>query len=539
MPTLQPGSTSQAFDVDIGQTVSVTPGSGGTMLVEYTTNSETDIRNGSATWLAWTAGTVSSATSDVAMFPLFARVTAYTAAGSYELSGSGLRAVPNQYLAWKSDVVSARDAVSATSLVAAAGASSSALSSAASLNAMVVGDSQLDRTFLKTATEDGLVGYGALNHANMAMGQAWEWATNADQAVIGDTCALVMARMAAIKAVQCDIRFLSLGTNDIWGSLLTADQTIDGLAEVFDALSDKPIIYIPITPRSFIDADKVGYALRVNRWAAAQQAVRKNLIVVERAVDAIIDPASTQFVAASGLLDGAVHWNNAGAVKIGAAVASRLSGLYPSRARLVASAADAYPTNNASNQLLPSPILSGTTGGKTATGGGTAPTGNVAAGFDVDHAVAGAGACACSIVARSDGIGSDQRLQISGAALNDRWVFRNTGNISAGVSAGEILQALADIRVSSHTNLNAITLFIQTQVDGGSINYFHALRNDANNVAYGADFVGGVQRTLNVAIPSGTTISALQVRVEIRFGTAGGAADVLIGRPTLWNLSRA
>lgn len=121
MPTLQPGSTSQAFNVDIGQTVSVTPGSGGTMLVEYTTNSETDIRNGSATWQAWTAGTVSAATSDVAMFPMFARVTAYTAAGSYELSGSGLRAVPNQYLAWKLDVVSARDPVSAAAVVGAAG----------------------------------------------------------------------------------------------------------------------------------------------------------------------------------------------------------------------------------------------------------------------------------------------------------------------------------------------------------------------------------------------------------------------------------
>lgn len=126
MPTLQPGSTSQAFDVDIGQTVSATPGSGGTMLVEYTTNSEIDIRNGSATWQAWTAGTVSSAASDVAMCPLFARVTAYTAAGQYDLSGSGLRAVPSQYLAWKSDVVSARDLASATAVVSAGRGAASA-----------------------------------------------------------------------------------------------------------------------------------------------------------------------------------------------------------------------------------------------------------------------------------------------------------------------------------------------------------------------------------------------------------------------------
>lgn len=435
--------------------------------------------------------------------------------------------------------VSGQIAAGAAAVVGAAGASAAAYSSAAAPTAIAVGDSQLDRTFLSSATENSLVGYGALNHANMVLGQAWEWASGADQAIIGDSTDDVLARIADIRAVDCDLRFLSLGTNDIWGDLRTGEQTISGLAQVLNELSDKPLIYIPITPRSFVDAGKVGYALQVNRWAAAQQATRRNLIVVEKAVDAIIDSTSTQFVAASGMLDGSVHWNNAAAVKIGAAVASRLSGLYPGRARLVASAADAYPTNNASNQLLPSPILSGTSGGKTATGGGTVPTGNVAAGFDVDHAVAGAGACACSIVARSDGIGSDQRLQISGAALNDRWVFRNTGNISAGVSAGEILQALADIRVSSHTNLNAITLFIQAQVDGGSINYFHALRNDANNVTYGADFVGGIQRTLEAAIPSGTTISALQVRVEIRFGTAGGAADVLIGRPTLWNLSRA
>jgi lysophospholipase L1-like esterase len=423
-------------------------------------------------------------------------------------------------------------------VVGSAGAGIGAYASARPPVAVAVGDSQLDRTFLTTATETSLVGYGALNHANMGLGQAWDWASGADQAVIGDTCALVLDRMAEIRAMDCDLRFLSLGTNDIWGSLLTGEQTIVGLAQVFDALSDKPLIFIPITPRSFVDVDKVSYALQVNRWAAAQQSVRRNMIVIERAVDAIIDPTSTQFIAASGLLDGAVHWNNAGAVKVGAAIAARLAGLYPGRARMVSFAGDAYPTNNASNQLLPSPVLSGTSGGKTATGGGTAPTGNVAAGFDVDHAAAGTGACACSLVARADGIGGDQRLQISGAAANDRWTFRNTGNITQGVSPGEVLQALGDIRISSHTNLSAISLFIQAQVDGGSINYIHALRNSAADAAYGAGFVGGIQRTIAAALPAGSTITTLQFRIDVRFGSAGGAADVLLGRPNFWNLSR-
>lgn len=426
----------------------------------------------------------------------------------------------------------------ASLIVGAAGAATAAYSISATPVAMVVGDSQLDRTFLSSATENSLVGYGALNHANIFLGQAWDWAVGADQAVIGDSTDDVLARMSSIKSVSCDFRFLSLGTNDIWGDLRTGTETIAGLSQVFDALSDKPLIYIPITPRNFIDADKVGYALEVNRWAINQQKVRTNLIVVEKVVDSLINATSTQFVATSGLLDGAVHWNNAGAVKVGSAIANKLSGAFPSRARLVSSAADAYPTTNASTQLLPSPILAGTTGGKTTTGGGTAPTGDVATGFDVDHAVAGAGACACSVVSRSDGIGNDQRLQITGAVLNDRWTFRNTGNITSGVSAGDILQALADIRVSSHTNLTSISLLIQCQIDGGSVNYFYALRNDANNVAYGSDFVGGIQKTLASSLPTGTTITALQFRVEIRFGTAGGAADILIGRPSFWNLSR-
>jgi hypothetical protein len=134
MPTLQPGSTSQYFDVDIGQTVTVTPGSGGTMLVEYTTDDEATIRNGSATWQAWTLGAVSSATSDVCMFPMFARVTAYTSEGSYEVKGSGTQAALSDSVAWKSDVVSARNAASAAAVVGAAGSQRVILGDSAETN---------------------------------------------------------------------------------------------------------------------------------------------------------------------------------------------------------------------------------------------------------------------------------------------------------------------------------------------------------------------------------------------------------------------
>lgn len=121
MQTVVKGTTSQAFDVDVGQTVTVTPGSGSSMLVEYTTDGEVAIRNNSATWQAWTAGTVSVVTSDVCMYPLYARVTAYTASGSYDVAGSGLQDTRSNSVAWKRDVVSPRDSSSSAAVVGAAG----------------------------------------------------------------------------------------------------------------------------------------------------------------------------------------------------------------------------------------------------------------------------------------------------------------------------------------------------------------------------------------------------------------------------------
>lgn len=229
MPTLQPGSTSQAFDVDIGQTVSVTPGSGGTMLVEYTTNSETDIRNGSATWQAWTAGTVSTATSDVAMFPLFARVTAYTAGGSYELSGSGLRAVPNQYLAWKSDVVSARDSVSAAAAVAAGG-------SVAGRGMLLFGDSFAFQSWNIDSTQNKLSSRGYAPVANMLLGNPLRPKVNAG--VNGNTTAQMRARLQSDLApfIQPgDVVFVNGGINDIVAGV-SAATTVENMRAICQAI---------------------------------------------------------------------------------------------------------------------------------------------------------------------------------------------------------------------------------------------------------------------------------------------------------------
>jgi len=58
----------------------------GTMTVQYTTSPFSAIAAGTATWITWTAGTVSSATGDVPWGPIMAvRASAATSNGTFEV----------------------------------------------------------------------------------------------------------------------------------------------------------------------------------------------------------------------------------------------------------------------------------------------------------------------------------------------------------------------------------------------------------------------------------------------------------------------
>lgn len=67
-------------------TVTAVPGAGGTLLVEHSTSSRSEVGAGTATWIAWSHGAVASAISDTLLSPVTAlRFTATTAAGVYEV----------------------------------------------------------------------------------------------------------------------------------------------------------------------------------------------------------------------------------------------------------------------------------------------------------------------------------------------------------------------------------------------------------------------------------------------------------------------
>lgn len=420
--------------------------------------------------------------------------------------------------------------------------------------AMLDGDSKTANEWLTTVTENASVGVGVVNHANILGGRFLSVLEN--KGVVGNTTDDMLARLQTsldyCVANRIGTVFLSLGTNDLFATTpRSADYVTSNLQTIVSAFLRIGcfVIWMNETPRSGSPtAAQVQAQLKVNRWGREYE--RNNpMFSVFDAAAVMVDPTSTAFAPRSGSLasGSSVHFNNWMAAQLGAAFKARYAALYPTTVDLIATAADTYATNSASGQVWSNPLFAGAVASPnasffTATGGGSLPTGTVGTGVQVDHSAGATGDCVCSVVANADGIGSAQRCVIGGvtpSAANGRWAIRNQANMTSGVSPGDLIELEADVRVSGHTDLVALPLFLQAQVDGGTIVFAHDNRNDAANVAYPASFVGGTMRTRRLRMPSGTAVTALQWRVEPRFGAAGtGAATVDVSRVSVRNLTR-
>lgn len=411
---------------------------------------------------------------------------------------------------------------------------------------MLFGDSMVEREWLDNSTAQDKVGYGWLNHANLLSGQGWDVVYNYGLTgrVTGEAVALLPEIVPLARS--CGFVIVSIGTNDIYADLRSADYIINRQQMIFDQLLDTgaTVIALHMTPRTYVDATKLMTQYKVNDFLQNFQARNPGFFHFD-ASPAIIDPTSTQGAPASNVLlsGSAVHFSNYGAHLVGRKFNTDFGALVRPTSRLASSSADAHAIDSNSYQAWRNPLMlvaGGTAGTKTATGGGTSPTGTVPDYMQVDHVVAGTGACACTWIPRSDGLGNDLQLIISGAAANDRWTVRNAVNLTAsGLSPGDLVQCEAEIIVDSHTNLAALPLFLQFQVDGGSTLQGNDMRNDTNNITYAQTFTGGKYKTRPIRIPPGSALTAMQWRVEPRFVTASGAATIRIGRVSIRNLTRA
>ena len=406
---------------------------------------------------------------------------------------------------------------------------------------MLFGDSHVSREHLNVGTTDvSNINYGMLNHANILGGRRWEITYNFG--VSGESALQMLSRIDAALAVvgDVDVVLISAGTNDIFSEGATSAVTISRLETIFRAFLAKGVFVIwkNEMPRTFIDATKVRYQHDLNAWGREFERTNPGFSVFDAAA-VVVNPTSTQYQAATNMLQDGVHWSNYGACLVGKAFAAKYSSMFLPRANLISSASDTYAVNSSSGQIFNNPLFSGTGGTKTATGGGTAPTGTVADLVNVDHPVNTAGTCTASLVTQADGFGQAQRVVIANNGASDRFLVQTINQITDGVSPGDLIEAEADIRIASHTNLSSVTLILRTAVDGGTVVIATDCRYATGDIAMPADYIGRSYRTRRLRIPAGAAITTLQPRVEVRFTTAtGGGATVDVGRLSIRNLTR-
>jgi len=107
MPTIAvpAGGYSVPFQVYPGTLVSATPGSGGSVRVEYTKSGDAAVKNGTAAWTVWPKGTTSSAQQDVVSEYFWVRFYATTVAGTFSVDqspGTYPEALVNDWLSARS-----------------------------------------------------------------------------------------------------------------------------------------------------------------------------------------------------------------------------------------------------------------------------------------------------------------------------------------------------------------------------------------------------------------------------------------------------
>lgn len=413
---------------------------------------------------------------------------------------------------------------------------------------LLFGDSMVAREWLISATETSKVGYGWINHANAILGQPFDVVGN--YAVTGYTCDQTMGTIGAAEVGQMSSGYIivSCGTNDVFANGDRASTVVPKIKAILGRLADTGalVIWMNLTPRTFVNQTQAEDLININYQITAWAQGQRNILVFD-AASVIVNPTSNQYIPTSGYNDGAVHLNNSGASLVGAAFATFMQYRVFPRSNLISTIADTYTVSTDSVQIWSNPLMQGTGGTFAATGGGATPTGTAPDTVQVDHAVNTTGDCVVSVATRTvaddgDTIGSSVILTIGGvtpAGANDRWTIRNSGNISTGASPGDWLQLECAVKIAAQTNLSGLPFFAQFQTNTSAVCTAYDLRHDTNNVTYQSGFTGGKLRTLPFQLPAGTTLSALQWRLEPRFTTAGGTATIRLGRVSMRNLTRA
>lgn len=382
-------------------------------------------------------------------------------------------------------------------------------------------------TFINLQRQDDR---GWFFYANSQLGLPFQLVCNAG--VAGEKTSDLLLRIARdVLAYSPDVCFVMGGVNDISNGV-TAAAIIANLQSVYQQLTAKliTVVALTITPygsgHASYNATNVQTMLTVNKWIRQYCAATPGMICVDTFA-ALVNPTGSG-AAASGMMYDGLHPAPKGALAMGTAIKTVLTGRFPAGQYLVSSNSDNYGADAGNSNIWDN--------GPWTTSGGTvnAPaTGSAAAGHIID--ATGSLTAVASVPARSDGIGYNQRLVLTPAANNDSGKIRWSGNLlNSRLSAGSWRLAF-DLSIAgvSAANVKYINIYLSATIGGTFLN-LATLCNASSNGTPGADIVG--PQYIDFVVPSGTVTTCV-LNVEAVFNGAGSALTMDIGRESLERLA--
>lgn len=306
------------------------------------------------------------------------------------------------------------------------------------------------------------------------------------------------------------------GINDVLNGRTYADITAD-LDAIYSALSASGIktiaclIYPLGSGHAGFTAANNNLIVAVNKWISAYCAEHDNIVLADTYA-ALIDVTATSPAAlAARLKTDNLHTSANGARAAGLAVWNAVSSMVRDASYHVTSQSDRYDYSTANTQLIANPLMQGSEAA-------TAPvTGNDATGVVTE--LTGTITGAASVVARSDGVGNNQRLTLTSATSGASAQIRNA-SVTSRVSPGQTLRGEAFVSATGMTGVS--TIYVELQVTVSGTTYSVRTHNESNTTYDNSDLPEVVMRTPELIVPPGTvTFAAMFTRIE--FSGSGGA----------------
>jgi len=356
-------------------------------------------------------------------------------------------------------------------------------------------------------------------------------------AVGGNTIAQILAQIQAAVSTDVDWIMGDLGVINSVSAGQTVAQMNATVKQCIDAIkaSGKRGLLLNATPvasgHANADISSMRKLAAVNQYMDAYG--RSKGVLIYDASAAIVDGSNANGLALSSLLQAdLIHYAHTGARKIGAELATLMSPYLPAYPLLPSSQADSYHATDNPNQLCTNPLMAGSV----AVSGGTGLTGNMPTGRAVS-AAGGTFTGTSAVSTRSDGYGQDWVITVTACSANDSRMFLTLEpDMTANVTAGDLLQAVAQVEITGATNLKGQLFRIQPS---GAADYagINEITSEASLIAeYSqADMTGGAFMTPVLTLPSGST--NLRLFLELQWSSTTAAAVIKVSRVGINRLS--